>query len=73
LKDNTGASPTVVGFPTVLPGQFDADSVASNEHLYKSKKSKKKKGKGGDKPMTAGGSSAESSTRPNPNKMFVTF
>lgn len=63
-------SPIVVGFPTVLPGQFDAESVASDEQPSKSKKSKKKKkGKGKDKPATASASSAESSTPVPPSKL----
>ena len=69
LKDNAGASPIVVGFPTVLPWQFDAESVASDEHSSKSEKSKKKKDKGKDKPTTAGGSSAELSTPVPPSKL----
>ncbi|KIM88394.1 hypothetical protein PILCRDRAFT_814293 [Piloderma croceum F 1598] len=53
----------VVAFPTFLPGQFDAESIASDEpSASQPKKSRKKKGKGKDKQTTAGASSAESST-----------
>jgi hypothetical protein len=62
-KNKASATPIVVSFPTVLPGQFDAESIASDEPpAAQSKKSKKKKGKGKDKPTSAGVSSAESST-----------
>lgn len=42
------AAPRVVGFPAVLPGQFDAESVASDEppSQIQPKKTKKKKAKG---------------------------
>ena len=62
-KDQGAVAPIVVAFPTVLPGQFDAESIASDEPPpSQSKKSRKKKGKGKDKQATAGASSAESST-----------
>jgi hypothetical protein len=59
-KDQGAVAPTVVAFPTVLPSQFDAELIASDEPPpSQSKKSRKKKGKGKDKQMTAGVSSAE--------------
>ncbi|KIM74303.1 hypothetical protein PILCRDRAFT_828370 [Piloderma croceum F 1598] len=46
-KDQGAVAPIVVPFPTVLPGQFDAESIASDEPpASQSKKSRKKKGKG---------------------------
>jgi uncharacterized membrane protein len=45
-KDQGAVAPIVVAFPTVLPGQFDAESIASDEPpASQSKKSRKKKGK----------------------------
>ena len=70
LKGKTNVDPIVVAFPTILPGQFDADSIASDAQPapQSKQKSKKKKGKGKDKPTTADASSAESSTPVPPSK-----
>src|ERR1700676_5286023 len=40
-KGKASVTPIDVGFPTVLPGQFDAESVASEELPSQSKKPKK--------------------------------
>lgn len=57
--------PRVVSFPTVIPGQFDTESIASDEPVSKSqpKKSKKKKPKAKSSAISSGAvSSAESAT-----------
>jgi hypothetical protein len=44
-KDQGAVAPIVVAFPTVLPGQFDAESIASDEPPASQSKKSRKKGK----------------------------
>jgi hypothetical protein len=57
-KDQGAVAPIVVAFPTILPGQFDAVSITSDEAPASQSKKSRKKGKGKYKQTTAGASSA---------------